>query len=41
MQQTYQTNDKNIKNVKNNMLYKQMQKVYKNVRTSTNNIKTC
>ena len=41
MQQTYQTNDKNIKNEKNNMLYKQMQKDYKNVKTSTNKIKTC
>ena len=29
MQQTYQTNDKHIKNDKNNMLYKQMQKSYR------------
>ena len=29
MQLTYQTNNKNIKNCKNNMLYKQMQKANK------------
>ena len=40
MQQTYETNYKNIKKCQHNMLYKQMQNTFKNVK-NTNNKKTC